>query len=574
MKIEIGIPTKDRYENLALLLWSICEQTHQDFVVTIVDDSENRKDIRELPYMLPILKRLDQEGHAWRVEFGDKKGSHYSLQMILNKSRCPYVFILDDDTVIDTKCLEYLVQAWKDGVGAVGPIVMNPSIPVEFRYLPKSYKSFKKFRGFIDEYGRCDGDHHWKLHPDDELQETDHLQCFLVDLDAAKEIGGFDLNYNVTGFRSETDFCYCLFKKGYKLYVQPKALVWHFQSPLGGIRSINPPKYLYDECHEYYIDKYSFKRGRNQNKVIKIFGGLGDHLCATPLLRSLKKKGKVVVSAVYPYIFAGNPNVDELIFVSEEKDYKEVDSRNIYDWAGKNGFTGKLSEAWCRTYGERYDGDKLDYVISPQEKEWVLQNVETAIPFILIAPYSAIPAIQYPEIDQTSSSKKMTVIRDWFKDRWEELVKEIQKLGIQVFQVGGVGEELVGGCNAYYLGIDYRLTMALLERSIGFISVDSFLQHAGHAVGKKGVVLFGPSDPSITGHESNINLKSSKCDQDLICMKQTFPVSQWTFKSSDCKSRMCMKAITVDMVLNGLLVVRASVLPLPSLAHLLTKKGK
>jgi len=245
VQIEVGIPTKDRYEHLALALWSVAEQTYQDFKITIIDDSDDRKDVRELPYILPILNRLDSEGHAWRLFYGDKKGPHWALQKAIDLSRCPYVFLFDDDAILDTKCLEHLVEAWNEvekntpgKIAAVGPIVTIPGANREFYYLPEGYKWFKRYNGFIDEYGMCYGDHIWRYHPNDELQECSNLQGFLFDLEKAKEIGGFDLNYNITAFRTETDFCYSLFKKGYKLYVQPKALIWHSHSPVGGIRSL------------------------------------------------------------------------------------------------------------------------------------------------------------------------------------------------------------------------------------------------------------------------------------------------------------------------------------------------
>jgi GT2 family glycosyltransferase len=557
MRIEIAIPTKDRYENLAMALWSVAEQTYKDFVVTIIDDSEDTKDIRELPYILPILRRLDEEGHSWRVQFGSKSGAPNAFQKALGISRCPYFWLFDDDCTLDSKCLEYLVEGWKSApgkIGAIAPIVMVPGAQREFNSLPVGYKWFKKYNGFLDEYGVCYGDHQWRFHPDNELQEVDHAQCYLFSLEASTSVNDFDQNYSPVAFRMETDHTYSMFQNGYKIFVQPKALLWHFHSPSGGMRKIVSPKVLYDEDHEYYLSKFGFKRGRNKDRVIRLSGGLGDHLSATPLLRALKKKGKVTVSAIYPFLFVGNANVDELIFISDEKDYKNVDQRDMYSWASRTGFTGKLSEAWCGTYGEEYDGDKLDYTIFPSEREWVTSNVtgQAYNPFIVIGPYGAIPQVQFAEIGKTTDGGKVTVIRDWFKDKWEKLVKEIQKLGLHVIQVGGSGEERIEGCNGYHIGIDYRLTMAILERSVGFVCVDSFLQHAGHALGIKGVVLYGPSDPVIGGHDTNINLKVDKCDRDLICMKQSFPISHWTFKSKDCDSKICMKSITVKMVLDSL----------------------
>ena len=58
MRVEVGIPTKDRYVNLALLLWSLCEQSYKDWDVTIIDDSENRiVQIRRLDYDIDVTQR-------------------------------------------------------------------------------------------------------------------------------------------------------------------------------------------------------------------------------------------------------------------------------------------------------------------------------------------------------------------------------------------------------------------------------------------------------------------------------------------------------------------------------------
>lgn len=139
MRIEVGVPTKDRYENLALLLWSLCEQTFKDFDITIIDDSENRTDIRELNYMGHILKRLDKNGNQWRVEFGRKKGPHWSHQQIVDGARNPLIYRIDDDCILDRNCLQELVNTYEDlsikegvllhkKIGAVGPIVLDPSV--------------------------------------------------------------------------------------------------------------------------------------------------------------------------------------------------------------------------------------------------------------------------------------------------------------------------------------------------------------------------------------------------------------------------------------------------------------
>jgi ADP-heptose:LPS heptosyltransferase len=438
-------------------------------------------------------------------------------------------------------------------MGAVGPIVLDPSVEEAFEYLPLGYQSFKKYQGKIDEQGNNFGEQQWRRHPDDELQDVQHLySSFLYSKKDADKIGGYDLEYDLPGHREETDFTFRLWKAGFKLVVNPKALVWHLRAPQGGIRAFNDSQ-LWANCQERFVRKFKFKTGKKQETVFKIFGGLGDHLCATPLIRGLKRKfGKVIVLPVYPYIFSGNKNIDEIIFPDEESGYANIVNHEIYQECFETEYAGKLSEAWCKCYGVDYDGDKLDYTIFPQEKEWAKILPEKSI---LIATTGAIPAIQYLNTTVTAHGGQRTSLKDWFKKDWITLVREIHKLGYKVYQVGGEKDERISVCDGNFLGESYRHTMALLDRCLTWISIDTFLQHGGHAVGKKGIALFGSTKPKMFGHDSNINIYHDVC-KDKPCLWEGGDKFQWLHRVNYiCKNRDCIKAITCDEILNHLSVL-------------------
>lgn len=84
---------------------------------------------------------------------------------------------------------------------------------------------------------------------------------------------------------------------------------------------------------------------------------------------------------------------------------------------------------------------------------------------------------------------------------WEELISLIDK---PIVQVGLEGEK--------QLVPDFRKNLPIkeLEKLISecetWISIDSFFQHLAWSVGKKGIVLWGQSDPVIFGHTENTNL--------------------------------------------------------------------
>lgn len=87
---------------------------------------------------------------------------------------------------------------------------------------------------------------------------------------------------------------------------------------------------------------------------------------------------------------------------------------------------------------------------------------------------------------------------------WPELIKLLQQGGHHVTQVGLAGEP--------QLVPDFRINLPIaeLEKLIleynTWFSVDSFGQHLAWSVSKKGIAIFGPSDPNIFGHVENINV--------------------------------------------------------------------
>ena len=84
---------------------------------------------------------------------------------------------------------------------------------------------------------------------------------------------------------------------------------------------------------------------------------------------------------------------------------------------------------------------------------------------------------------------------------WEELIKQIDE---PIIQVGVAGEKQLVEDFRTYLPIE--CLRQLVRDCRIWIGVDSFFQHLGWDEGKQGIVLWGPSDPTIFGHPENINL--------------------------------------------------------------------
>jgi ADP-heptose:LPS heptosyltransferase len=84
---------------------------------------------------------------------------------------------------------------------------------------------------------------------------------------------------------------------------------------------------------------------------------------------------------------------------------------------------------------------------------------------------------------------------------WKELIAQIDE---PIVQVGLDGEEQLVEDFRKNLSLD-QLAEIIKECRI-WISCDSFLQHFAWDFGKRGIVLWGPSDPLIFGYPENVNL--------------------------------------------------------------------
>jgi len=110
---------------------------------------------------------------------------------------------------------------------------------------------------------------------------------------------------------------------------------------------------------------------------------------------------------------------------------------------------------------------------------------------ILISPYSK----------GLRNGKRNPKNYPWFS----ELVKVLQAKGHQVTQLGIGGEQPIGADKTEWdLSLD-KLG-ELIEECDTWVSVDNFFHHYCASLAVKGVVIFGPSDPNIYGHDTNVNL--------------------------------------------------------------------
>ncbi len=108
---------------------------------------------------------------------------------------------------------------------------------------------------------------------------------------------------------------------------------------------------------------------------------------------------------------------------------------------------------------------------------------------------------------------------------WPELILKLQALGHEVIQAGTNSEpQLV---DTFHRNLPISELSTLLLECDTWISVDTFGQHLGWDLKKRGIALFAQSDPLIFGHPENINLLKSR---DYLRKNQFFLWEQAEFK--------------------------------------------
>lgn len=79
----------------------------------------------------------------------------------------------------------------------------------------------------------------------------------------------------------------------------------------------------------------------------------------------------------------------------------------------------------------------------------------------------------------------------------------------------------------------------ILDLSSITISVDTGPAHILPILNKKGIVLFGPTNPLIYGHNSNVNVRVSSC-----------PPCYFSAQTILCQKNICMQEIDPELILN------------------------
>lgn len=125
--VDVLIPTCGRKTGLGIVLASLVGQTFQDFNIVISDQTEDEPYL-DSPEIRTILATMEWRGHEIRAERHlPRRGMAEQRHFLLDQSRAPYVYFLDDDVLLEPHVLERLVGVLRaEGCGFVGCAAASP----------------------------------------------------------------------------------------------------------------------------------------------------------------------------------------------------------------------------------------------------------------------------------------------------------------------------------------------------------------------------------------------------------------------------------------------------------------
>jgi len=338
MKILCNFSTYKRYDTtLALTIYAVAMQTRVPNHLIIFDDTpkeQERKFWEEATYV-HLMRLVSQKGISWEIRPGWKKGAHHNHETANKMKGYDAVWMIDDDHCPEPNCLEELEKELKDGVGAVGGLIIPPGTPkgplppnagnkIDNLYIP----NVQWFN--------------WEGEP----MEVEHIySSFLY----RSGIVHHDTRLSSVVFRGETMLTHSLYLLGYKLIITPKALMWHL--PAGGGIHAGQDTSNWNHDQDIFNRWLMFKKMKKFLAVL--YNGKGDQIVfKKDILPKLREKyGKdLLVAASYPDVFEGE---EGLISIQSAEQFVDIKDYSIYEYGDRSDWKDSLSKLYEKFYLNR-----------------------------------------------------------------------------------------------------------------------------------------------------------------------------------------------------------------------------
>ena len=306
--------------------------------------------------------------------------------------------------------------------------------------------------------------------------------------------------------------------------------------------------------------------------IVSQNNGYGDQINASTMIRCIQEEAKrqgnpdikIILKPAMHETWENNPRIHTLfkgekIFEynfferwKKDKKYPVIDP-SVYAYIetmdfNNNDYVDPFAKILCDLNGIPFDEDNAELYFTDDEIN-VAQRVAESFkkPIILIhTPGSNL------QNQNLADPHTFNLNKDWVFEHWVNLTNLLYN-DFDVVQVGMPNEQLINGALDLRGKISFRHLLALTLFCVTWVDIDSFLQHAGAAVKKPGVVLWGRTDPRVFGHTINTNMQASNSCPDIPCMRPRAAGGDIIIVNGEmvpwaCSHMNCMKNLSAEKV--------------------------
>lgn len=212
MKASVIVPSWNGKKLLEICLPSLIRQTFKDFEVIVVDNGSVDGSVEYVKDNFPKFRL---------IELSQNLGFAPAVNIGINKAKGEYLILINNDTEVDTRCVEYLIRAAgeKKEVGMVGAKMLN----FYKRDIVDSAGDYLDSVGHASNIGLGERD-------GEKFQKSGYV--FLVTgggslfkREMLDKVGLFDDSY--FAYFEDIDLCMRAQLLGFKAWFEAKAIIYH-----------------------------------------------------------------------------------------------------------------------------------------------------------------------------------------------------------------------------------------------------------------------------------------------------------------------------------------------------------
>lgn len=520
--------------------------------IIFIDDKcpKNSKDVVLKSWMLRKNELKHPIGKI--IQNSNNKGYGQSCNAGVSFASGKYLIFLNADTRVTQGWIEPMIELFEDKkVGLVGNMHIKDGGPhdgtidsagSEWRWEDMSFVHIARHSYNKKGIGRPFTPENC---PSDLMKVAEREMvtgcCFAMKTDLYKYIGGFNPNYKI-GYWEDSEICMNVRELGYKIMYQPKSVIYHKlgHTSSGGHKYFghNRSYFMNKWVKSHRIDPLLLSQARPEterpvNKILlRRLDARGDALVAAGVCAALKKKypnTTLSFTTNHADVIKGNPYIDEI-----------VEPRHIHSTPFDLYYNLDLCYEWrpnvniLNAYAEAVGVNVKDCKVHVEIETFDFDLPED---YVVIHP-----------------GKTNWAGRDWPHDKFEELSIKLMNDGINVVSIGKHSEKEIP-CTINLCGKTSIGQMGyVIQKSRGFIGIDSMPMHVAMAVDTPGVSIFGCIRPDLRIYNSKmigITAKSLSC---LGCHHRKTAPSTVT-KTCEIGTNACLTGVTVEEVYSKFLSV-------------------